>query len=82
MVVGVQELQQRCQTKTPTKIGLDCDNHTLIDLPGLAEQRDRSCLVSKWKECKGYEIIVHRTEIVVRKLVIQAYDQLKTNIYL
>ena len=23
----------------------------------------------------------HRTEIVVRKLVIQAYDQLKTNIY-
>jgi len=32
-----------------------------------------------WKSVQRWQL--HRTEIVVRKLVIQAYDQLKTNIY-
>ena len=44
--------------KTPAKTGLDCDNHTVIDWPGLAEQQDKSYLVSKSRACKGYDNIV------------------------
>ena len=28
--------------KLSAKTGLDCDNHTMIDLPGLAEQQDKN----------------------------------------
>ena len=48
----------KVSTKTTAKTGLDCNNHTVIDLPGLAEQWDKSYLASKRKECKGYGNIV------------------------
>ena len=44
--------------KTPAKTGLDCNNHTVIDLHGLAEQQDKSYLASKRRGCKGYDNIV------------------------
>jgi len=44
--------------KPQAKTGLDCDNHTMIDLPGLAEHQDKNYLASKRRGCKGYDNIV------------------------
>ena len=46
------------KAKPQAKTGLNCDNHTMIDLPGLAELQDKNYLASKRRGCKGYDIIV------------------------
>ena len=44
--------------KTTLKSGLDCSNHSVMDLSGLAEQQDKSYLASKRMDCSGYKNIV------------------------
>ena len=38
--------------KTTLKSGLDCSKHSVMDLPGLAEQQDRSYLASNRIDCE------------------------------
>ena len=59
----------KVSTKTPAKTGLDYNNHTVTDLPGLVEQQDKSYLASKWKECKGYSNTVKHDLVVEMSFV-------------
>ena len=68
--------------RTPHQVTIFCDSYNCNFLNHNTDSKISAKCIWRIIHHRLNTHTHHRTEIVVRKLVIQAYDQLKTNIYL